>query len=141
MKIIEADNAHLDEWISVRMRLWDDSRDAHVTETQEILDSVYAIAYLLLDDAQLVVGFIEGAVYDRQGHRYGYIEGWYVEPEYRSQGYGGQLLSAVEQWILHQSISLMLSDTIPAQFPLSRKAHLDNGFKEWFNIQVFMKKL
>ena len=141
MKIIEADNSRLDEWIAVRMRLWDDSRDAHVTEIQEILDSDFAIAYLLLDEAQLAVGFVEGAVYDCQGQRYGYIEGWYVAPEYRGQGYGGQLLSAVEQWILHQSISLVLSDTIPAQYPLSRKAHIDNGFEEWFNIQVFMKTL
>ena len=141
MKIIEADRSHLEEWIAVRTRLWDVSRDAHIAEIQEILASEFATAYLLLDEAQLTVGFIEGAVYYREGQRYGYIEGWYVAPEYRSQGYGGQLLSAVEQWILHQSISLVLSDTIPAEYPLSRKAHTDNGFKEWFNIQVFMKTL
>lgn len=141
MKIIEADNSHIDDWIAVRMRLWDDSRAVHVAEIQEILGSEIATAFLLLDEAQLVVGFIEGAVHDRQGQWYGYIEGWYVEPEYRGQGYGGQLLGAVEQWILHQSISLVLSDTSPAKYPLSRKAHKDNGFKEWFNIQVFMKKL
>ena len=141
MKIIEANSSHLDEWVTVRMRLWDESRAVHLAEIQEILDSEFATAFLLLDAAQLTVGFIEGAVYNHQGQQYGYIEGWYVEPEYRGQGYGGQLLGAVEQWILHQSISLVLSATIPAQYPLSRKAHKDNGFKELFNIQVFMKNL
>ncbi len=141
MKIIEADSLRLEEWIAVRTRLWDDSRDMHVAEIQEILDSEFATAYLLLDEAQSTVGFIEGAVYQRKGQGYGYIEGWYVAPEYRGQGYGRQLLNTVEQWILHQSISQVLSDTIPAEYPLSRKAHADNGFKEWFNIQVFMKTL
>ena len=107
MKIIEADNSHVDDWIAVRMRLWDDSRAMHVAEIQEILDSQFATAFLLLDEAQLTVGFIEGVVYSRQGQRYGYIEGWYVEPEYRGQGYGGQLLGAVVSYVKLQGENLV----------------------------------
>jgi len=37
MKIIEANIAHLEEWVALRMHLWDDSREVHVAEIQEIL--------------------------------------------------------------------------------------------------------
>ena len=41
----------------------------------------------------------------------GFIEGWYVAPEYRRQGIGQQLLAAAEAWARDQGCSEMASDT------------------------------
>jgi GNAT superfamily N-acetyltransferase len=141
MQPVEATQDHLPSWLALRRQLWPDPDPHHLQEMQEILASPSMIAFLLFDDDQEPVGFIEGALYLTASRKYGYVEGWYVIPSRRGQGWGGRLLSALEQWILHQSISLVLSDTIPEVYSLSTRAHLENGFRELMTIRVFAKQL
>lgn len=141
MKIVEADTEYLDTWVEMRRALWDGTQTDQEIEAQEVLEAANMKAYLLIDDHGQPAGFIEGAIYAEAGQNYGYVEGWYVKPEYRKQGYGGQLLDALEEWILHQSITTMLSDTIPDEYPLSKQAHTRNGYKKLKTIQVFIKQL
>ncbi|MBV7336961.1 GNAT family N-acetyltransferase [Chloroflexi bacterium TSY] len=141
MKIIDATVQQLEEWIALRKQLWDDSREVHVAEINALLASEHQIGYLLLNEEEVPVGFIEGALYLDGNQKYGYVEGWYVAPAYRKQGNGGRLLGALEQWVLHHAISLVLSDTIPDEYPLSPKAHANNGFKELMNLQIFVKDI
>jgi GNAT superfamily N-acetyltransferase len=141
MKVFEATDAHIEQWITLRQMLWDDPRELHLSEAEEILTSASEVAFLLFDDDNQAIGFIEGALYLAENHKYGYVEGWFVHPDFRAQGLGGRLLSDLEQWFLHRSISLVLSDTIPAEYPLSPKAHKDNGFKDLMTLQIFVKQI
>jgi aminoglycoside 6'-N-acetyltransferase I len=141
MLIKEVSKEDLEIWAKIRQKLWDGEYELFYTEVKEIAASQTETAFLLLVDEDTPVGFIEGALYLDGDQKYGYVEGWYVEPAFRGQGYGGKLLEALEVWILHHSISLVLSDTIPKEYPLSPKAHLRQGFEELMNIQVFIKKI
>ena len=113
MKIIEATVQHLEDWIALRKQLWDDPQEIHVAEINTLLASKQQIGYLVLNEEEVPIGFIEGALYLDSNQKYGYVEGWYVVPAYRKQGNGALLLGALEQWVLHHAISLVLSDTIP----------------------------
>ena len=141
MQIVEATQAHLQSWLALRRQLWPDPDPHHLQEMQEILASPTLVAFLLLDDDEQPAGFIEGALYLTASQKYGYVEGWYVIPNRRGAGLGRRLLGALEQWILHQSITLILSDTSPEDYPLSTRAHHENGFRELMTIRVFAKQL
>src|SRR3954468_16198702 len=135
MQLVEATQEHLPSWLALRRQLWPEpDPQRHLQEMQEILASPAMIAFLLFDGVSMAdeesIAFIEGALYLTASHKYGYVEGWYVIPNRRGEGCGRQLLGALEEWILHQSISLVLSDTIPESYPLSTRAHRQNGFSE-----------
>ena len=141
MLIREANQDDLEGWIKLRQKLWNRTYETNLSEAEEILASQLQTAFLLLGEENTPVGFIEGALYLEDTQKYGYVEGWYVKPEFRGQGLGGELMDTLELWILHHSISLVLSDTIPKEYPLSPAAHLRQGFEELMNIQVYIKKL
>jgi aminoglycoside 6'-N-acetyltransferase I len=141
MHIRCASQDDLESWVKLRQKLWNGTYKTNLSEAQAILASQLHAAYLILEGEDTPLGFIEGALYLDNTQKYGYVEGWYVESEFRGQGLGGELLDALEEWILHQSISLVLSDTIPKEYPLSPKAHLQQGFEDLMNIQVFIKKI
>ena len=140
MQLVEATQDYLPSWLSLRRQLWQVPDQHHLQEMQEILASPSMVAFLLFDGEE-AIGFVEGALYLTAPRQYGYVEGWYVIPNRRGQGWGARLLDALEQWILHQSIGLVLSDTIPEEYPLSARAHQENGFKELMTIRVFAKQL
>ena len=141
MQVVEATQVHLSSWLSLRRQLWPESDENHLREMQEMLANPSMAVFLLFSDDEEPIGFIEGAIYFDAAQKYGYVEGWYVIPEQQGRGYGGQLLSALEQWILHQSIALVLSDTIPEEYPLSTRAHQKYEYKELMTIRVFSKQL
>jgi aminoglycoside 6'-N-acetyltransferase I len=142
MMILKASEKHFDAWLHLRKLLWPDSSDeVQKQEMHAIISSDNTVAFLLfaLDDEP--VGFIEGALYQNAPRDYGYIEGWFVLPPYRKQGFGGQLLGVLEEWFLHNNIALSLSDTIPLEYPLSLKAHAKYGYRELRTLQIFIKEL
>lgn len=141
MDILEATEAHLDPWLHLRKQLWPEPDAFHLDEMRAILASSTANAFLMFTPDGKPVGFIEGALYLQGPQHYGYVEGWFVAPEFRRRGFGGQLLGALEEWILHHAITLSLSDTIPEEYPLSPAAHAKHGYRPWRTLQVFFKKL
>jgi aminoglycoside 6'-N-acetyltransferase I len=142
MKILRASDTHFDAWLHLRKLLWPDSSDeGHQQEMRDILSSDIAIAFLMFNPDDEPVGFIEGALYLNPPRNYGYIEAWFVLPAYRRQDLGGQLLGVLEEWFLHNNIALILSDTIPLEYPLSPKAHAKYGYRELQTIQIFIKDL
>jgi aminoglycoside 6'-N-acetyltransferase I len=140
-KLGQVTEGQIEPWLALRRQLWPDQESEHRREMDEILASPEAVAFLLFDSKGAPLGFIEGALYLDGQEKYGYVEGWFVLPAYRRQGLGGRLLGALEQWILHHSISLALSDTIPEEYPLSPGAHARHGYKDLMHIQVFIKQL
>ncbi len=141
MRIIGARQEDIPGWLALRQQLWPDMDEIHLPEMQAILAAETAAAFLMLDGDGRPVGFIGGALYLDGPKNYGYVEGWFVEPAHRNTGLGGQLLGALEEWILHHSIDLVLSDTIPEEYPLSTRAHHRHGYETLKELTVFIKKI
>jgi len=59
----------------------------------------------------------------------GYIEGWYVDAEWRRRGVGRALVEHGEDWARDQGCLEMASDTTPF-YPLSPGAHAALGYQE-----------
>jgi aminoglycoside 6'-N-acetyltransferase I len=61
--------------------------------------------------------------------RIGYLEAWYVDPDWRGQGLGRRLVETAEAWARSAGCREMASDTTPA-YPLSPMAHAALGYQE-----------
>jgi aminoglycoside 6'-N-acetyltransferase I len=69
-----------------------------------------------------------------------YIEGWYVDPEFRRAGVGSALLDAAENWGLSLRLTEMASDSDLGN-ELGQQAHLARGFQEVGRVVRFRKAL
>ncbi|HKD80516.1 MAG TPA: GNAT family N-acetyltransferase [Candidatus Angelobacter sp.] len=58
----------------------------------------------------------------------GYVEGWFVQPEFRRQGIAAQLLEEAERWARSQGCREMASDSWIDNL-VSESAHLALGFE------------
>jgi aminoglycoside 6'-N-acetyltransferase I len=70
----------------------------------------------------------------------GFLEGWYVEPEYRRRGIGGALVAASEAWARALGCREFASDAL-ADNHVSTAAHKSLGFEEVEVIRCFRKSL
>jgi aminoglycoside 6'-N-acetyltransferase I len=70
----------------------------------------------------------------------GYVEGWYVDPDVRRQGYGRALLTAAEEWARAAGYREMGSDAL-IENELSRQAHVASGYEEVGRVIQFRKSL
>ncbi|MGN1201457.1 MAG: aminoglycoside 6'-N-acetyltransferase [Candidatus Caccovivens sp.] len=70
----------------------------------------------------------------------GYLEGVYVCPKYRRQGFATQLLKECENWAKENGCKEFASDCQLCNYK-SAKFHLVSGFKEANRIICFTKKL
>jgi aminoglycoside 6'-N-acetyltransferase I len=68
--------------------------------------------------------------------RIGYLEGWYVDPDYRGQGIGRALVRVAEEWARSEGCLEMASDTDPS-YPISPAAHAALGYQE---VQRYFRK-
>lgn len=141
MKILRASETHFDAWLTLRKLLWPDAEETHEREMHDIISSDNQAAFLMFNPDNEPIGFIEGALYLHSPQKYGYIEGWFMLPQYRGRGYGGQLLGFLEEWFLHHAIALSLSDTIPREYPLSPRAHAKYGYRELSTLKIYIKEL
>ena len=69
-----------------------------------------------------------------------YLEGWWVDPDVRRTGLGGQLVAAAEAWALDHDFTEMASDT-ELNNAGSLRAHLAIGFEEVERQICFRKRL
>jgi len=69
-----------------------------------------------------------------------YLEGWYVESEWRRRGVGTALVAAAEAWARAQGCTELASDALPDN-DTSAAAHLALGFTETVRIRCFKKQL
>lgn len=70
----------------------------------------------------------------------GYLEGIFVEPEHRKQGYGKRLVAACESWAKEQGCAEFASDCLLENLQ-SIQFHLRSGFQEANRIVCFTKQL
>ncbi len=91
-----------------------------------------------------LIGFLEASIRDVaedcDTRNVAYIEGWYVEPDFRKTGVGGLLASHAAQWARAKGCKEMGSDC-ELDNEISLKAHLGLGFEETSRLIHFRKRL
>lgn len=70
----------------------------------------------------------------------GFLEGWYVVPDFRHHGVGRALMVAVERWTRQHGCDELASDVLIGNEP-SLAAHAACGFEETERVVYFRKRL
>jgi len=116
----------------------------HDLETAEqISSSEFAVFIHDRGNGQLG-GFIELSVRHRvdgtMSPRVGYVEGWYVDPDWRGKGIGRALIARAEAWAKQMGFAELASDA-ELENEDSIRAHGAVGFRETFRLVHFVKSL
>lgn len=133
-------------WFRLRKMLWDESTDdEHRAEMSEIYRNLETqfVAVAENSDGKLVA-FLEASirpfVEDCETDAVGYLEGWFVEPDYRQNGIGGKLVAAAENWARKRGCTEMASDSEIGN-DLSLRAHQSLGYEETSRLVHLRKDL
>jgi len=138
--------ADLAEWFRLRKLLWDAGADQeHKDEMLDILgDSDSQLVLVAELDNGRRVGFLEASirpyVEDCETDQVGYLEGWYVEPDFRRSGIGGALVKTAEEWARQRGCTEMASDA-EIHNDESVSAHRKLGYQETSRLVHLRKDL
>jgi aminoglycoside 6'-N-acetyltransferase I len=136
----------LSEWFRLRRQLWDaTSDDDHKTEMLDIVDHTETQLVVVADAGNgKLAGFLEASirpfVEDCETDNVGYLEGWFVDAEYRNKGIGRALVTAAEEWARSKGATEMASDAELGNDP-SLSAHLKLGYEETSRLVHLRKEL
>lgn len=136
----------LDDWFRLRRSLWDATRDDdHKSEMIDILEHPDSQLVLFAEFTPgKIVGFLEASirpyVEDCETDHVGYLEGWFVEPEFRKRGIGRELVRQAESWAADKGCTEMASDAELGN-DMSLAAHLNLGYKETSRLVHLRKEL
>ena len=146
MKIRRVSAKDKSQWIRMRSALWPEYLEDHPVEIDQYFvhaDEHIATFVCEAEDGNLH-GFLEVGTRPYaegcQSSPVGYIEGWWVDPEYRGQKLGTALVKVAEQWASNLGLTEMASDTGLAN-ELSRNAHQALGYSEVDRLVCFRKSL
>ena len=133
------------DWLRLRMLLWDQTPEAeHRAEMAEISGHPETQLVLVAAEGDRLIGFLEASIRtfaeDCETDHVGYLEGWYVEPEFRRTGVGRILVANAEQWARDSGCSEMASDTELGNED-SIAAHIRLGYHESARLVHFRKDL
>ena len=136
----------LNEWFRLRKLLWDENDDGdHRSEMLDILGHPESQLVLVADSGNgKLVGFLEASirpfVEDCHTDHVGYLEGWYVVPEHRRTGVGGELVRNAERWARQKGCTEMASDAEIGN-ERSLAAHTSLGYAETSRLVHLRKEL
>ncbi len=136
----------LPAWFKLRQLLWDESSDnEHRTEMRDIFEHTETQLVLVVEIMNgKLIGFLEASirpfVEDCYTDHVGYLEGWFVEPEFRRHGIGRLLVSTAEDWARQKGCVEMASDSEIGN-DLSLQAHLKLGYEETSQLVHLRKDL
>jgi aminoglycoside 6'-N-acetyltransferase I len=134
------------EWLRMRIALWPNH------SAEELRDGIARTLANPQRDAVFVAerpdgglcGFAEVSLRDTANgcttSPVGYLEGWYVDADWRRQGVGGRLVAAGEAWARERGCQEMASDAY-VDNTVSRNAHAALGFREVHLLAHFQKRL
>ncbi len=136
----------LGEWLRLRQLLWDDSgEDDHKSEMLEIIEDPESQFVAVADSGGgRLVGFLEASirshVEDCETDHVGYLEGWFVDEQYRRHGIGRELVSMAESWARSRGCREMASDAEIGNL-VSQEAHGKMGYTETSRLVHLRKEL
>lgn len=123
------------EWLRFRYALWPDSDPEEMKQEMADIRADFDQQPVLVAERPDggLCGFVEVSIRSNapgcKTDRIGYLEAWYVDPDWRGQGVGRRLVEAAEAWARDQGCIEMASDTTPL-YPLSPPAHAALGYQE-----------
>lgn len=146
----------IDRWCQMRFELWPtstfaqheeeilnffdgDSRDiaeVFVIETRRDKPSVQPLGQTIGFLEINIRNYAEGSDNDRVP----YVEGWFIEEDFRGKGWGSRLMEVVENWARDLGYSELASDTT-VENAGSIRLHKKLGFKEQERVVCFLKSL
>jgi aminoglycoside 6'-N-acetyltransferase I len=122
------------QWLRLRKLLWDESTDEeHRAEMIDIIEHTETQLVLVAEtENKKLIGFLEASirpfVEDCYTDHVGYLEGWFVEKEFRKYGIGRFLVKTAEDWARSKGCEEMASDSEIGN-EISLNAHLGLGYK------------
>lgn len=133
-------------WFRLRKMLWDESSDdEHRAEMLDIFEHSETQLVIVAENSDgNLIAFLEASirpfVEDCETDAVGYLEGWFVEPEFRQTGIGKRLVAAAENWARSKGCTEMASDSEIGN-DLSLKAHQSLGYEETSRLVHLRKDL
>ncbi len=145
MIVREANAADRPAWAAMRHRLWDDFDPAELdAELAELEASGTPYVTLVAEAEDRLVGFAEVGVRSvAEGCPPGsaaYLEGIWVEADWRRRGVARALLEAAEQWARDRGLAHFGSDAL-LDNEASHAWHRAAGFEEVVRLVAFQKPL
>ena len=133
------------EWLRMRHDLWPEVEpDDLLHEMERLLGDPLTPVFVLERPDGKLGGFLEAGTRKYaegcETSPVGYIEGWFVDEDLRTQGVGRALVQAAEDWAREQGLQEMASDTW-LDNDVSIKAHLTMGYEEVERLIHFEKWL
>ncbi len=130
--IRQVQSCDLSAWVGLRHELWPMHTIAELIEDCDgILADKLQRSWILIENDS-PIGFIDLSIKEKaigcKSNRIGYVEGWYVKPNYQGRGFGQQLYDIAENWAENQGCREMASDTTQ-DYPRSPRAHKIAGFE------------
>lgn len=143
MTIRKLQSTDLPAYFQLRTALWPYSAEGFEQEVRETLERPDLDSFVAEIDGKMV-GFLEVSLRNYaegcDSSPVGYLEGWYIAPEYRQRGVGRKLVEAAENWARDNGCTEMASDT-EIHNSLSQQAHSRLGYEEVERIVCFRKSL
>ena len=145
MRVRLLEQSDWNEWRRMRGALWPDEPSA-VTDPdmRAWLARADARVFVALRPDGSLCGFVEVATRPYaegcETSPVGFIEGWYVDPDVRRQGYGRALIEAAEEWARSAGYTEMGSDALIDNI-VSHRAHERLGYTEVERLVAFRKSL
>ncbi|AWH54318.1 aminoglycoside 6'-N-acetyltransferase [Stenotrophomonas sp. ESTM1D_MKCIP4_1] len=142
--IRQATPADAGAWARLRLGLWPDADDPLHVLAQSLADAEGAVFLACLQEGE-AVGFAEV----RLRHDYvngtdsspvGFLEGWYVQPQWQGHAVGRALLAAVQAWTRAAGCSELASDS-RVEDVQAHAAHRACGFEETERVVYFRMAL
>jgi aminoglycoside 6'-N-acetyltransferase I len=136
----------INDWFRLRTLLWDEaSEEEHQAEMSDILQHPDSQLILVAeDDSGGLIGFLEASirpfVEDCHSENVGYLEGWYVQNEFRRSGVGRMLVKNAESWAKSHGCEEMASDSEIGN-DISVAAHENVGYIETSRLVHWRKEL
>ena len=133
------------QWGELRAALWPEESSVVSVEDMQAALAGDAAAFLACDGSGLAIGFAEATlrrdyVNGTGSSPVGFLEGWYVTPQWRGRGVGRALVAAIEDWTRQQGCSELASDAL-LDNTASHAAHAACGFEETERVVYFRKRL
>jgi aminoglycoside 6'-N-acetyltransferase I len=123
------------EWMRLRFALWNHyTVEAMQAEMASLRADITNQPVFVAErpDGGGLCGLVEVAIHTAAPgcttDRIGYLEAWYVDPDYRSQGLGRRLVETAEAWARLMGCREIASDTTSG-CPLSPAAHAALGYQ------------
>ena len=142
--IRKATPADVAAWAQLRLGLWPDADDPLEELAQSLADAGGAVFLACLANGE-AIGFAEV----RLRHDYvngtgsspvGFLEGWYVRPQWQGHAVGRALLAAVQAWVRKAGCSELASDS-RVEDVRAQAAHRACGFEETERVVYFRMPL